>query len=70
MSRQLRAIGETIALDAAVTHAKLLMSTEDHKQVSAVTKDAEVEMLLEQVALLTEQVAILSTASRIVSSQQ
>ena len=53
-----------------MTPSKLLVSTEDRKQVSVVKKDAEVEMLLEQVALLTEQVAILSTASRIVSSQQ
>ena len=71
MSRQLRASGETTSLDAAVNRARLLMTIEGQGQAAvAVTKDAEVEHLREQVALLTEQVATLSTGSQSAANQQ
>lgn len=65
VSRQLRATGETLTLDAAVTRVRLLMTIDDHGQSAAVSeRPSEVELLREQVALLTEQVATLSAAPR------
>ena len=67
IAKQLRASGEVTTLDAAITHARLLM-TIDSDSVAALTKpDAftqksdEVKLLREQVAVLSEHVAVLST---------
>lgn len=63
VSRQLRATGESLTLDTAITRVRLLMTIDDHGQTAAVSeKPSEVELLREQVAILTEQVATLSTA--------
>ena len=64
VSRQLRATGETLKFDAAVTRARLLLAIDNHGQTAAVSeKPSEVELLQEQVALLTEQVASLHVDS-------
>ena len=61
MSQQLRATGETLKLEAAMTWARLLLTIDDHGQTAAVfKKQSKVELLQEQVAL-TEQVAALLT---------
>lgn len=60
---QLRSTGEMKSLDAAIARARLLMTIEDHGQVSAVSnKTSEVELLQEQVVFLTEQVGTLMTS--------
>ena len=64
VSKQLRATGEVLKLDAAVARTRLLMTIDDQEQSAAVSqKPSEVELLRDQVALLTEKVAALSTAT-------
>ena len=69
MSKQLRATGEVLALDAAVARTRLLMTIGNQEQAAAVSeKPSEVEpsdteILRQQVALLTEKVAALSSAT-------
>ena len=63
ISKQLRATGEVLKLEAAVARTRLLMTIDDQEQSAAVSqKPSEVELLCEQVALLTEKVAALSAA--------
>ena len=67
IAKQLRASGEVTTLDAAITHARLLMTIDLDSVVALVKPDAftqksdEVKLLRKQVAVLSEQVAVLST---------
>ena len=67
IAKQLRASGEVTTLDAAITHARLLMTIDSDSVVALTKPDAftqksdEVKLLREQVAVLSEQVAVLST---------
>ena len=61
MSQQLRATGESLTLDAAITQVRLLMTIDDHEQTAAVSEkpsEIDLERLGEQMALLTKQVAV------------
>ena len=61
ITRQVRALGDVKTLDAAVTHARLLITIDAEPVAMVEEKSSEVQLLTEQVALLTEQVAALST---------
>ena len=61
ITRKLKASGEVKTLEAAMAHAKLLMSIDSQSVALLEEKSSEVQLLTEQVALLTEQVAALST---------
>ena len=67
ITRQLRVSGEVKTLEAAVTHARLLMAV-DSQPVAAIEEPtnelSEVRQLKDQVAVVTEQVALLSTRQR------
>ena len=63
ISKQIRAAGETKALDKAVERARLLMTIEwEQIATAAVT---EVQELKDQISQLTEQVAVLTTARNV-----
>ena len=63
ISKQIRAAGETKALDKAVERARLLMTIEREQIATAAV--TEVQELKDQISQLTEQVAVLTTARNV-----